>query len=122
MQATFGSNIGSNELSFEYNYAYTPGGAVSGKTVQVQSADHLSSGGVPASGALTAGYTYDNQGALTTVTYPPGGTQTVFIYSLDAMERPTGMTDQSNYAWASGVTPLYDGRETRTYNSLLADH
>ena len=42
MQATFGSNVGSNELNFEYNYAYTPAGKVSSKTLEVQSANHLS--------------------------------------------------------------------------------
>jgi YD repeat-containing protein len=29
MQATFGTNVGPNELSFEYNYAYTPAGKAS---------------------------------------------------------------------------------------------
>ena len=53
------------------------------------------------------------------------GTQTSFTYTLDAMERPTAMTDQNSYAWASGATynaanqPLNDGTGTRTYNSLL---
>ena len=76
---------------------------------------------VQAYGALTASYTYDSQGALTSVTYPPGtawpigGAGTVLNYTLDAMERPTGMTDQNSYIWASGATynaanePLYDG-------------
>ena len=44
MQAAFGSNVGPNELSFEYNYAYTPAGKVTGKTLQVQSADNTSRG------------------------------------------------------------------------------
>jgi YD repeat-containing protein len=86
-------------------------------------------GNVPSS-ALTANYTYDNQGAPTSVVYPPCmtgggcGTQTSFTYTLDAMERPTAMTDQNNYAWASGATynaanqPLNDGTATRAYNRL----
>jgi YD repeat-containing protein len=54
-----------------------------------------------------------------------GGTPTTFTYTLDAMERPTAMTDQTNKTWASGATynaanqPLYDGTATRTYNNLL---
>ena len=82
------------------------------------------------SAALTVSYTYDNQGALTSVVYPPCatwetcGTQTSFTYTLDAMERPTAMTDQNSYAWASGATynaanqPLNDGTATRAYNRL----
>jgi hypothetical protein len=35
MQATFGSMVGPNELSFQYNYAYTLAGKVSGKTLDV---------------------------------------------------------------------------------------
>ena len=80
---------------------------------------------------LTASYTYDSQGALTSVVYPQCATWTIcgsrtsFTYTLDAMERPTGMTDQNSHIWASGATynaanePLYDGTATRTYNSLL---
>ena len=54
----------------------------------------------------------------------PGGAQ-VFTYTLDAMERPTGMTDNMNLTYASGATynaanqPLNDGTGTRTYNNLL---
>jgi YD repeat-containing protein len=130
MQATFGSGTGTNELSFAYNYAYTPAGKVAGKTLQVQSANHVSEWQVQAYGALTASYTYDSQGALTSVAYPPSqtwptGSLQTFTYALDAMERPTGMTDQTNHSWASGVTynaanqPLYDGTATRTYNRLM---
>jgi RHS repeat-associated protein len=130
MQATFGSNVGPNELSFEYNYAYTPAGKMSSKTLEVQSANHISMQGVQASGALTASYTYDNQGGLTSAAYPQletwavGGVQT-FTYTLDAMERPTAMTDSNNYTWATGVTynpanqMTFDGVKAWTYNNLL---
>ena len=77
---------------------------------------------------MTASYTYDNQGALTSMGYTlpvyPGGAQ-VFTYTLDAMERPTGMTDNMNLTYASGAAynaanqPLNDGTGTRTYNNLL---
>ena len=56
--------------------------------------------------------------------HPAGGPGT-FTCTLDALERPTQMTDSSSKTWASGVTynaanqPLYDGTATRTYNNLL---
>jgi YD repeat-containing protein len=132
MQATFGSDVGTNQLSFEYNYAYTPAGKVSSKTLEVQSANNYGMYGT-AYGALTASYAYDNQGALTQVTYPqgqtwpapPGYPPVTYNYTLDAMERPTGMTDSNGANWASGVTynpanqMLYDGQKTWTYNNLL---
>ena len=130
VQSTFGSNVGSNELNFEYNYAYTPAGKVSSKTLEVQSYKYVE-GSSYAYGALTASYTYDGQGALTSLVYPQCetwvicGTQTSFTYTLDAMERPTAMTNENNHVWASGVTynaanqPLYDGTAHRAYNNLL---
>ena len=45
-----------------------------------------------------------------------------FTYALDAMERPTGMTDNAPYTWVSGVTYTAGGQTSyggRTYNSLL---
>jgi RHS repeat-associated protein len=134
VQATFGNatdSVGPNDLGFEYNYAYTPAGKVSSKTLEVQSYNHLLTNGTYAYGALTASYTYDGQGALTSLVYPQCetwvicGSQTSFTYTLDAMERPTAMTNENNHVWASGVTynaanqPLYDGTATRTYNNLL---
>jgi hypothetical protein len=70
MQATFGGPPGQNlnQLSFEYNYAYTPAGKVSSKTLEVQSANNYGMYGT-AYGTLTASYTYDNQGAETIYFY-----------------------------------------------------
>ena len=113
--------MGPNLLGFQYNYSYTPAGKVSSKALEVLSYNHQHSQGGYASGTVTFGYTYDNQGALTSLSYPG----TVFSYTLDAMERPTGLTDSFNNTWASGATynaanqPLNDGTATRTYNSLL---
>jgi len=131
MQATFGSGIGPNDLNFQYNYSYTPAEKVSGKTLQVQSANTFGYGGALAYGALTASYNYDSQGALTSMVYPTEETWAVgepqtFTYTLDTMERPTGLSQNypDNYTWASGATynaanqPLFDGTATRTYNSL----
>ena len=39
VQATFGSNVGPEKLTFAYNYAYTPAGKVSSKTLAVLTAD-----------------------------------------------------------------------------------
>jgi RHS repeat-associated protein len=134
MQAAFGNSsdsVGPNDLGFEYNYAYTPAGKVSSKTLEVQSYNHLLTNGTYAYGALTASYTYDGQGALLSVVYPQCetwvtcGTQTSFTYTLDDMERPTAMTNENNHVWASGVTynaanqPTYDGTAHRAYNNLL---
>ena len=134
MQATFGNMIGAQDLSFEYNYSYTPAGKVSSKTLEVQSAAHISMGGIYAYGALTASYTYDNQGALTSIIYPTEETWAVsptqaLSYALDAMERPTALTatwsdGRQPTLWASGATynaanqPLYGATANRTYNSL----
>ena len=127
------SKAGPEKLTFAYNYAYTPAGKVSSKTLAVLTADgvHIccpAFNWIPDSASLTASYTYDNQGALTSMgyTYPlyPGGSQ-VFTYTLDAMERPISMTDNLNEIYASGATynaanqPLNDGTGTRTYNNLL---
>ena len=129
MEAIFASGVGTNELGFTYGYAYTPAGKVASKSLMVQSANHLG-GSVQASGTLTASYGYDGQGALVSQQYPisqtwASGTSNTFTYTLDALERPTQMTDSTQKTWASGATynaanqPLYDGTATRTYNNLL---
>ena len=97
---------------------------MSSKALEVLSYNHQHSQGGYASGTVTFGYTYDNQGALTSDSLQLSG-DSVFTYTLDAMERPTGLTDSFNNTWASGATynaanqPLNDGTATRTYNSLL---
>jgi YD repeat-containing protein len=56
VQATFGgagSTVGPNDLVFRYNYAYTPAGKVSSKTLEVQSYNHLNMGGGYAYGAAS---------------------------------------------------------------------
>jgi YD repeat-containing protein len=63
VQAAFGISIPASSLSFEYNYTYTPAGKVTGKTPELWSNQ--------AHGTLTASYTYDSQGALTSLAYPP---------------------------------------------------
>jgi hypothetical protein len=93
--------------------------------LELQSGNHVSSQSAPASGEVAANYTYDSQGTLTLMSYAAAnGASTVFSYTLDAMERPTGMTS-GPVTWASGVTynaanqMTYDGTQTRTYNNLM---
>jgi RHS repeat-associated protein len=118
VEAVFGSMVGPNELSFQYDYTCTPAGKVASKALTLQSANHLSFGGqIEASGTLTASYTYDNQGALTSLAYPAA--YPTIIYTLDAMERPTGNGYASGATYNAANQPLYDGTSTRTYNSLL---
>jgi hypothetical protein len=82
-------------------------------------------------GRLAVNHTYDNQGAQTSVAYPlpQGGLPSSFTYTLDAMERPTALTDNNGIVRASGVTynaanqttgaSYLQWSEARTYNSLL---
>src|ERR1017187_3682198 len=122
VEAVFGSMVGPNELSFQYDYTYTPAGKVASKALTLQSANHLSFGGqIEASGTLTASCAYDNQGALTSLAYPAAyaAAYPTITYTLDAMERPTGNGYASGATYNAANQPLYDGTSTRTYNSLL---
>lgn len=122
VEAVFATGVGSDQLSFQYDYTYSPAGKVASKTLTLQSMAHKSAQQVPANGSLTANYTYDNQGALATAT---GATQSVFSYTVDSLERVTGMTDNSNHTWASNVTynpanqMLFDGIQTWTFGQWL---
>jgi YD repeat-containing protein len=107
MQATFGSMVGTNELSFEYKYAYTPAGRVSSKTLEVQSANNLGSGGNMAYGALTASYAYDGQGALTSVTYPQCATWAICSTQSDIPSRDQNDGSISG-SWVCGARGILD--------------
>jgi hypothetical protein len=103
VEAIFANSVGPNDLGFQYDYTYTSAGKVSAKTLTVQSANHISMGGAQASGSLAASYNYDNQGALTSVVYPVLETWAVspvqtFTYTLDTMERPTGIQPRRSYS------------------------
>jgi len=127
VEAVFGSMVGPNDLSFQYDYTYTPAGKVTSKALTLQSANNLNWAGHEAYGTLTAAYTYDNQGALTSVAYPLAGNwysggnppPVTYTYTLDAMERPTGNGVASGATYNAGNQPLFDGTATRAYNSLL---
>jgi hypothetical protein len=76
---------------------------------------------------LDASYTYDTEGKMTSVSYPNAGP--TYTYSFDSLSRPTGLTDQNNYAAVSGaqyapsnqmLSLNYFGvTESRTYNTLM---
>jgi YD repeat-containing protein len=103
--ASFANTVGSNQLSFQYQYAYTPAGKVTNKTLLVESANHNS-----AASQLAVGYSYDNLGTMQTVSFGasasnnPPTSWTAYAYSLDALDRPIGMNDSTGLTWASGVT------------------
>ncbi len=91
-----------------------------GKTLQL-------TGGVgieTAVGTVAANYAFDGQGALTQTSYTPAYFVNTFNYTLDAMERPTGMTDNLSHTWVTGATynaanqMTSNGTHTWTYNSL----
>jgi RHS repeat-associated protein len=136
-----GSNITvPSTMQFVEMYGYTQAGLTSGKRLQVQETLHYYLNGVaqntPRTLNLDAAYTYDSEGKMTSVNYPetwswqgqngplvstPGPTYT---YSFDAMDRPTGLTDQNNNTVVINVTYnaanqlLTFNTETRSYNNL----
>ena len=79
--------------------------------------------------ALNSTYTYDNEGKMTSVTYPSVSNHSAaYTTSFDAMARPSSMTDGTNtvvsglsYGPANEMTGInYFGySETRSYNSRL---
>src|SRR5271156_2900254 len=124
-------------------YGYTQAGLTSGKRLQVEETFNWYQNNSPESSTqklnLDAAYTYDIEGKTTSVTYPStfsynqGGrlvttTGSKYTYSFDAMDRPTGLTDQSNNTDVSSVTynaanqllglNYLGTAETRQYNNL----
>src|ERR1700691_427610 len=120
--ATFASGLDTTtSWTLQNQYTYTPAGQVATKALSV------SNGAATASGLLTTSYTYDGLGTLISTQYPNPNSLT-FTYALDGLERPIGLTDNTNRTWASGV--LYNpasqmtnatfpsGTETWGYNTL----
>ena len=137
-QSTF-SAVGSSPSAVQFTemLSYAQNGVVSKKRLQVNETG--SNGSSPLN--LDAAWTYDNEGAITSVTYPstvsynsstqsfsttPGPTYT---YSFDSVHRYNGLTDQNNNQLASNIqygpssellSINYSGMtETRQYNNLL---
>jgi RHS repeat-associated protein len=120
----------SNPTEFTEMYSYTQAGQPNKKRLQT----NLTGLAYPYpvyTANLDTAYTYDTEGKMTSVSYPNAGP--TYTYSFDNMSRPTGLTDQNNYAAVSGVQ--YGGAnapanelssmgyfgvtETRTYNTLM---
>jgi RHS repeat-associated protein len=122
-----GKSTSPSEIQFVESYAYTQPGQMSGKRLAV--AETLS-GGTPVSN-LDALYTYDNEGSMTSVSYPStsAGAGPTYTYSYDNMHRPTGLTDQNNNTDVTGVQygpsdqllaiTYLGANETRQYNNLM---
>jgi RHS repeat-associated protein len=121
-EATFASGLDTtNAWTLQNQYTYTAAGQVATKALSV------SNGAATASGLLTTSYTYDGLGTLISTQYPSPNSLT-FTYALDGLERPIGLTDNTNHTWVSGV--LYNpasqmtnatfpsGTETWGYNLL----
>jgi RHS repeat-associated protein len=85
-----------NAWTLQNQYTYTPAGQVATKALSV------SNGAATASGLLTTSYTYDGLGTLISTQYPSPNSLT-FTYALDGLERPIGLTDNTNHTWVSGV-------------------
>ena len=129
-------------MQFVEMFGYTQAGLTSGKRLQVNETFNYYINGVlhqnPQTLNLDGAYTYDTEGKMTSVSYPStlsyNGTQQVittgpkYTYSFDAMDRPTGLTDQNNNADVSNVTynpanqlltlNYFGTAETRQYNSF----
>src|SRR5580658_7680700 len=83
-----------NKWTLQNQYTYNAAGQLATKALSVSNSS--------ASGLLTTTYGYDALGTLTTIQYPIPSTLTL-TYTLDSLERPIGLTDNTNYSWASGV-------------------
>jgi hypothetical protein len=103
-------------------FSYTPSGHVTAKELSVYNPSANTS-----LLSLQAGFTYDNEGRTTSISYPvnafapfTGGTYT---YSFDALGRPSGVTQGASGALYNPADQLTQvtygpGTEDRAYNSL----
>jgi RHS repeat-associated protein len=115
--ATFASNLGTNNWTLQNQYTYTVAGQPATKTLSVANA----------AGLLTTTYGYDPLGGLISIQYPSPSPLTL-TYTLDSLERPVGLTDNTGYNWASNVqynpanqitnAIFPSGTQTWIYNTL----
>ena len=115
---------------FQEWYSYSVPGSVTGKQMTV-SQYNAPQGYNPfkAQVALSSTYAYDNEGKMTSVTYPSVSNHSAaYTTSFDAMARPTSMSDGTStvvsglsYGPANEMPGInYFGySETRSYNSRL---
>src|SRR5579863_1221280 len=110
-------NTGPATVQFTEMYSYTQPGQTNKKRLQVNESSTLN---------LDASYTYNNEGSVTSVTYPASGN--TYTYSFDSMYRPSGLSDPVNgtdvwnvaYNAANQFTTIgyFGSSESRSYNSL----
>jgi RHS repeat-associated protein len=134
-----GSNVTvPSSIQFVEMYNYTQAGLTGGKRLQALETFHWYVNSVLQTSNQTlnmdGAYTYNNEGKMTSVTYPTTysnsgstlvpNTGPTYTYSFDAMYRPTGLTDQNNNTLVNNVAYnpanqlLTFNTETRTYNNL----
>jgi RHS repeat-associated protein len=90
--ATFASGIGPNNLTFQYEYGYTPSGKINNLSLIVQAPSHT-----PGSANVT--YTYDSHGMVTYMAVQGVG----YWYTLNNMEQQVGLGD-TGLNWGSNAT------------------
>jgi RHS repeat-associated protein len=125
-------------------YSYTPAGQIAGKSLQVSLVISPAGGGTTIDTFNLAGtFGYDNQGRMTTITYPQTYTLNSYYapianptqsynYSYDGMEREysvgsgssqTNVAASAQYGPSDELLQLNNGSggpiETRTYNTLV---
>ncbi len=102
------------DLDFAYEYSYNQAGRVTGnRMLTTPSGETLFD--------LQGQYAWDNQGRMTSMTYPSG---TAMTYAFDPMGRPSTMTQNQSFTaaaatYGSAGQLLTLGGETFTYNSML---
>jgi RHS repeat-associated protein len=138
--ASTGTNLnGVNQISLIDMYSYTQAGLPAIKRLQVNEAMTWQYGGFGQSGTGSANfdvsYQYNNEGKVTSVTYPTSGSGAgaTYNYTYDSMSRLYSMTDgpttpvvnSSTYGPANELLTFSfwpvgyaSANETRTYNTL----
>ena len=94
---------GFQQPTFSETYTYSAAGSVLGKQLGIAQA---AGSGYPAGGlTLSSSFTYDNEGKMTSVTYPSVSNHSAtFTTTYDAMSRPSYLADQANDFIINNVT------------------
>ena len=113
------SLVSSTLPTFSEAYACTQPGSVASKQLSIAQSGYSGL-------SLTGSWTYDNEGKMTSVTYPSVSNHSgTYTTSYDGLARPSTLVDNSSNTWAGGVSYgpsnelLSINSESRTYNSLL---
>jgi RHS repeat-associated protein len=123
-----GFTMGQEAQTCVYQYSYNTAGRVTKQKMTWSMANPGTGPAVPM--AMTAGYEWDNEGRMMSLTYPGMGVDgPKYTYGFDSMGRVNGMTDANTSAQVGSVTYGTAGEitalsyfgvgESRTYNSLL---